>query len=275
MLLTATLRRFCAALALALGVAVGPISTPVLAQDAAATPAATPAAATPAAAGDAAKDGKKPAPKEENLWEVIVSGGWVMIPIGICSLVAVALVFYNALNLREKKFVRTDVAEQLHEPIQRLDFEAARAICVANPCIMSNILAAGLERVDNEHYDLSAIEKAMEAASAEEMSGPYVFINFLNVVSGISTLLGLFGTVVGMVSAFSSLKTIGMGNPQALAGDISVALITTAGGLVVAIPSLALYHYFKTRYATMTTTISRNLGDLIYHMNRAIIKTQG
>ena len=237
------------------------VVAPVAVQAQEATPAAD---AKPADAKAAAAD------DDTSLLDTIMSGGWVMIPITGMSILGLGLAFYNGYALREKTFVRSDVAQELVAPINALDFEEVRRICTEKPCIMTNILAAGLERVEGGRFDADAVEKAMEAASAEEMAGPYVFVNMLNVVSGISTMLGLFGTVVGMVEAFQTLDKKGMGNPQALAGSISVALVTTVGGLTVAIPSLAAYHIFKAKYSTMTNTISRNLGDLLHYMILAV-----
>lgn len=228
--------------------------------------------AVDSSATDAAKeDGKgKQEAEDVTLLDLYKQGKWAMHPLLLLSVILVGLTIYNAIMLREKPFLHPEVVESIKEPLKSLDIERARELCEVNPSVVTNIFMAGLDHVRPDHLDPEAIEKAMEASATEEMAAPFVLVNYLNVVAGVAPMLGLLGTVSGMIKAFNKMKTQGMGKPQELAGDISEALITTATGLVVAIPALISYFYFKNKYGVLSSRVSRLLGDLYYTMMRAV-----
>ena len=197
-------------------------------------------------------------------FQLLRLGGAFMIPLIALSVATVGLVIYNAIMLREKNFIRPEVVQVLREQLDNVDIDGARQTCEENPCIVANIVGAGLERITSEDLDPAFIEKAMEESSAEELNGPYLFVSLLSIIATISPMVGLLGTVSGMIKAFRNIAFGGMGRPEELATNISEALMTTASGLTVGIPAMFAFFFFKTRYAKMSAQIARYTGD-IYH----------
>lgn len=196
--------------------------------------------------------------------EQIKLGGPFMIPLILLSVATVGLIIYNAIMFKAKNFLRPDVIETLRAQLDSVDIQGAKQTCEENPCVVANITSAGLDRITSEEFDPVFIEKAMEEASAEELNGPFLFVSLLSIIATIAPMVGLLGTVSGMIKAFHTIATVGMGSPELLANNISEALITTASGLTVGIPAMVAYFFFKTRYAKMTAQIARYSGDL-YH----------
>lgn len=214
-----------------------------------------------------------PAPQSQiTLIDMIQKGGWVMYPLGFLSMAALALTFYNAVTIREKFFLKPSVIEELKPAMEALDIEQARRICTDNQSPVVNIVSAGLERIDGGELDMSAVEKAVEESSAEELADTFTLVHYLQVIASVAPMVGLLGTVLGMVKAFRSIATEGMGKPELLADNISEALITTASGLVVAIPALLAYFYFKNKYHKMLSQVSRLVGDLFHKLVHAAEK---
>lgn len=210
----------------------------------------------------------------ESLLALFGKGGWAMYPLLLLSTIGVGLIIYNGLALRERPFLRSDALEELEPALKSLDIEKARSICADNPGAVTNIVGAGLRRVDPDVFDPTTIEKAMEEASSEELSSPFTFINYLATVGSVSPMIGLLGTVSGMVKAFNTIETEGMGKPELLAGNISEALITTASGLVVAIPAMIAYYVYKNRYGKLVSRVNRAVGDLYHTLVVSVRKAQ-
>ena len=237
---------------------------PVMAQDAADEPAATQAVETADAEAQAEEGASM------SLWGMFQAGGWAMYVLLILSISGIGLIFYNLLMIREKPFLRPDLAAQLSPELENLNFEAARNICDENPSVLTNIISSGLDRIDGQHIDPEAMKEAMEESSTEELAAPFVMINMLSVVATLSPMVGLLGTVSGMVKAFRSIAAQGMGQPQLLADNISEALITTASGLIVAIPAMFFYILFKNMYGKISSRVDKQIGDLFHQMMKGI-----
>ena len=110
----------------------------------------------------------------------------------------------------------------------------------------------------------------MEEASAEELSDPYLLINYLSIIAALAPMVGLLGTVSGMVKAFNVIKAEGAGSAQELAGNISEALITTASGMIIGIPAMFAFFFFKNKYGKITSRIARIIGDLQFTLKTQI-----
>jgi biopolymer transport protein ExbB len=201
------------------------------------------------------------------LWR---QGGWAMYPLAGFSVGTFALVLFNALRVRGETLLRPEVAAQLASALQRGDVAAARTICRVQPCLVANITDAGLSRVRPDAYDPAAVEKAMEEASSEEIAGPFVVISYLSIVATLAPMVGMLGTVSGMIKAFRNIALGGMGKPELLADNISEALITTAVGLIVGIPAMFAFFFFKSRYAKLTSRVARVCGDLHHTLTQAL-----
>lgn len=223
------------------------------------------------AAADVADDtDAAPAANEENIIGLFRKGGLAMWGLLFLSICAVTLVIYNAIMVRNKTFLQPDTVEQLKPAFADLDFEQAQQICDDNPGVLSNIIAVGIDRVDPDHLDPNDIKEGMEEASTEELAAPFGMIAYLSSIATLSPMVGLLGTVSGMIKAFNSIATQGMGNAGVLAANIQEALITTASGLLVAIPAMIAYLVFKNRYAKIAAGVSKNVGDIYFEMLKSL-----
>lgn len=217
------------------------------------------------------------APEEtgKTVWGYFQAGGWAMWILLVFSIMGVGLIIYNALMIREKPFLRPDLVEQLKPALEGLQFDEARRICEDNPTVITNIIDAGLDRIDGDHVDPTAMKEAMEESSTEELAAPFIMINMLSLVATLSPMVGLLGTVSGMVKAFDAIAAQGMGQPQQLADNISEALITTAGGLTVAIPAMFAYIFFKNVYGKISSRVDKQVGDLYHDMMKGLRRISG
>ena len=201
------------------------------------------------------------------LWQ---QGGWAMYPLAFFSVAGFGLILYNALSIREQPLLRAEVSGELNHLLAQGDIAGAKAACENNPCLVANITRAGLVRANVDSYDAEAVEKAMEEASVEEVAGPFGVISYLSILATLAPMVGMLGTVSGMIKAFRNIALGGMGKPELLADNISEALITTAVGLIVGIPAMFAFFFFKSRYARLTSRLARICGDLHHTLNQAM-----
>lgn len=171
-------------------------------------------------------------------------GGPVMYPILACSIIALAIVIERLVNLRRAKIIPPDFLHGLREPWYRGETETAISICESHNVPISRILRAGLGR---HAHGFSEMEKAIEGAGAHEASLLSANLRILGAVGNLAPMLGFLGTVTGMIRAFNAIAVQGTGNPSVVASGIAEALITTAAGLMVGIPAVALYHFLRGR----------------------------
>lgn len=176
------------------------------------------------------------------MFEIIKSGGWMMLPIILCSIGAMAIIVERFWSLQKKKILPPDLVPQVwrlsHE--HKLDNAALQSLKTSSP--LGSILASGLA---NSHHGRDVMKECIEESGRQVVHELERFLNTLGTIAAVSPLMGLLGTVFGMIEIFSSLMTQGSGDPSVLAGGISVALITTAAGLTVGIPSLVFHRYFE------------------------------
>ena len=183
----------------------------------------------------------------KNLLEVIRDGGPLMLPIALCSFILLVFVFERAISLRRGRvvpgpFVRRFL-EQLRE--QQLDRDTALELCRKNRSPVSEVFGAAVAKWGRPSVE---VEQAIIDAGERVTNGLRRYLRLFNGISTISPLLGLLGTVLGMIRAFNAIATAdAMGRPELLAAGISQALLTTAAGLSVAIPALIAYLFFVGR----------------------------
>lgn len=210
-------------------------------------------------------------PPGKTLWDLWVVGGPVMWPIGLCSVVGIGLAIYCAIQYRLVKMARLDVHVNLSNALDSLNLHEAHLICNNAPCMLTSILKAGLERVSKgDEVDPAAFEKAMEEASVEEITEWQKPLGHLSLDAQIAPMLGLLGTVTGMIGAFDKIGMGAMGSPEKLAGDIGEAMITTAAGLMVAIPCMFIYFFYKAKFTGNVAHVSRLLGNYVHQVNVAV-----
>ena len=198
------------------------------------------------------------------MWELVRAGGWVMMPILLCSLSAVAIVAERLWSLRRERIVPANLVSQVQQWIKadQLNEEIMARLRRHSP--LGRILAAGLA---SRHMDRTVVKENIEDAGRHEVHELERYLNTLGTIASISPLLGLLGTVFGMIRMFSGLTAAGLGNPAELAHGIAQALIATASGLMVAIPALAAHRYLRGRVADIVVEMeaaSIHLVNLLY-----------
>jgi biopolymer transport protein ExbB len=229
----------------------------------------TPGQAPPAAAVPAAPAVTEKAPEhDKTLWETIKEGGVIMIPLGLTSLVMLALIIDAFMRLQNTKLAPPALAERLRTTFRHGDYEAAYRACKEDGSALANVVRAGLAMLG---HGKEATESAMGDALAKEITGLHTRIRYLSVIGVVSPMLGLTGTVLGMISAFSTLGRSGIGDPSALAAAIGEVLVATATGLFVAIPGFAFYYYFGNRITATTAYTEDVINSLFRGMPYALL----
>lgn len=196
--------------------------------------------------------------------EIIKSGGWMMAPIILCSLVAMAISIERWWTLDFRKVLPRDTLVQVWEWIRRneLTSERMRLLKLSSP--LGRILAAGL---NSAHHGREIMKESIEDAAGQVVHDLERYLHTLGTVAMISPLLGLLGTVVGMIRAFHDIMLHGSGNAALLAGGISTALVTTAAGLIVAIPALFLHRHFERRVDSIVVSLEQEAIKLVDAMH--------
>lgn len=198
------------------------------------------------------------------LGALIKQGGWAMYPLGLFSMAMFYFIIRNAMLLREKNMLRADLKPQIEELMSKRDVKGVRELCAENDSLLTAVLDAGMERISEEHdYDSAHVMDAIEEAGNEQLVTFMKPINFLSIIGGTAPMLGLLGTVSGMIKAFAIIAQGGMGDPGKLAGSIGEALITTATGLVIAIPAMIAYFIFKNNFIKNMSTMGRMVGHYL------------
>ena len=176
--------------------------------------------------------------------ELVKAGGWLMLPIIACSVIALAIIVERLWSLQVRRVLPKHLVAQVWrwEKINQLNDERLAELQASSP--LGSILAAGIA---NRHEARVVMKESIEDTGRHIVHELERYLNTLGTVAAITPLLGLLGTVIGMIKVFATITTQGVGNPGALAGGISEALITTAAGMSVAIPTLMFYRYFRGR----------------------------
>jgi biopolymer transport protein ExbB len=180
-----------------------------------------------------------------SFWDILVAGGPVGMLIIVLSIAAMALVIEHLVTIRAPILMPPGLDEEVHALLAAGRPDQAHERCRAQPGFLSYVLGAGLAEIDG---GWPAVEKAMEDATVEQSARLFRKIEYLSVIGNIAPMMGLLGTVIGMIFAFRELSD-SQGAPRAadLAEGIYLALITTVEGLIVAIPSLAAFAVFRNR----------------------------
>lgn len=178
----------------------------------------------------------------------------------LCSVIILAIVIERSVALRRRRVLPAGFLEQVRRYWYRGDIQAAMECCDEQPVAMARVLKAGLLRHD---AGTEEIKKALEAAGQVEAGSLGSNVRGLGVVATLAPMLGFLGTVTGMIKAFNAIAAAGTSNPSLVASGISEALLTTAAGLVLGIPSLALYHFFRGRVDRFVTEMEGVALELV------------
>lgn len=205
-----------------------------------------------------------------NLLELLLKGGVLMVPILLMSVLVVGIVFERLLNLRERKVLPRQLVDELGTLAAQsngFDPKQAYRICQDFPSSASSVIRSMLLKVGRPQ---SEVERAVAEASDREASRLYSNVRWLNLIAAVAPLIGLFGTVWGMIQAFfqTTQLTAGQNKSVFLAEGIYVALVTTLGGLAVAIPAAIFSHYFEGRIQSLFYQIDELLFNLMPQIER-------
>ena len=202
--------------------------------------------------------------EKTTLWQMIVQGGWAMYPLGLMSVATLYFVIQNFLALREKVLLRPDLLPDFVKLMRSKRIVEAHTLCKENETFFTYVFQAGLERCSTtREINFGKVKEAIEEASTEEVTRCMKPIDYLSIIGATAPMLGLLGTVSGMIKAFQTIGTQGMGKPEILAGNIGEALVTTATGLIIAIPAMLFYYYFRNGFIKTAASLGRNIGGLL------------
>jgi len=207
--------------------------------------------------------------------DYLVKGGIIMIPILFCSVIALAITLERFYFLRQGRIHPSEFVAKMKKVLNEGLVQEAIAICSHNVWPISKIMEAGILKRDQprEH-----IKEAIEHTGKKEADKLHRYLAVLSTIAVISPLLGLLGTVAGMIKVFQVISLQGVGHPTALAAGISEALITTAAGLVVAIPTLVVHNYFLKKadgYILEMESTSMELLDILEENSKVNHNTGG
>ena len=178
------------------------------------------------------------------MWEMILAGRYMMIPISLASLVGLAVLIERFIVLNQRRIVVPEIAEAVETLSASDDLRVAYAICERRPGPFANIVRAGLDHADN---DWTVIRDVLQETGRQEATRLTRRLGVLETVAAVSPLLGLLGTVLGMIRTFAVVSSTGLGNPETLSSGISEAMVTTAAGLIIGIPALVAYNWLNGR----------------------------
>ncbi len=199
----------------------------------------------------------------DSIWDFVVKGGIVMIPIGICSLVALAVVAERLIALRRSKVIPPQFAAELRSAFSGRDGRRrALEYCEKDSSPLARVFVAAIRRM---HEPREALERQIAQAGEREVHGLRKYMRLLAVITSVSPMLGLLGTIFGMISAFQTVAASGeaLGRTELLAKGIYEALITTAAGLIVAVPCLLAHYMLSARVDALVRGMDAQLSEFL------------
>jgi biopolymer transport protein ExbB len=194
------------------------------------------------------------------VFELIKAGGWVMWPLILCSIAALAIIGERLWTLQKKSVLPPELLAQVQQWLARKELDESRLSLLRDSSPLGRVLAAGLANRRHEH---AVVKEAIEDAGRHVVPDLERYLNTLGTIAAIAPFLGLLGTVLGMIQMFAGIGSHGLGDPSIVASGISQALVATATGLVVAIPSLMAYRYLRGRVDLLLTDMEQEALKLV------------
>lgn len=195
--------------------------------------------------------------------EIVQSGGWLMVPILLCSIIAAAISVERLWTLQRSRITPKNLLAQVWGALKNNEMDPQRLRDLRASSPLGQVLAAG---VASSQRGREVMKEAMEEVASQVSHDLERYLTSLGVIASVSPLLGLLGTVVGMIKVFTALMLEGAGNANVLAGGISQALITTAAGLSVAIPALIFHRFFLRRVDELVVGMEQEAVKLVEMM---------
>jgi biopolymer transport protein ExbB len=194
------------------------------------------------------------------VWSFLVKGGVMMIPLAFCSVLGLAIIIERAIALRRKQILVPEIVSVIENIDGPEDFSLAKAICDKYQGPFANIIRVGLESRDLPREE---VKETILDQGRQEIRELERGLSALETIAGVAPLLGLLGTVTGMIKVFAVISRIGVGQAEALSGGISEALITTAAGLSIGITALIAYNYFSNKAENLVLDIEKYSSQLL------------
>src|SRR5918992_3220426 len=198
------------------------------------------------------------------MFEIVKAGGPIMGPIILASIVAAAIILERLWTLQTKRVLPAELTDKVWRWVEQGQIQDKHIAALEQNSPLGKILAAGLAHRDR---DRAILKEAIEDTGRHVVHELDRFIATLGMIASLSPLMGLLGTVLGMIRTFNAITTAGIGNPAALAGGIAEALITTAAGLTVAIPALIGYKYLRGRVEALVVQMEKEAIKLVQAMD--------
>jgi len=202
------------------------------------------------------------------VFELVRAGGMLMLPIILFSIIAMAIIVERFWSLKRDKIIPPQLVRDIVGWAQKNELGQDKISSVRDGSPLGRVLVAGLK---NSNQTREVMKESIQDTGRHVTHELQRFLNTLGTIAAVSPLLGLLGTVLGMIKVFSVITDIGVGNPGELAGGISQALITTAAGIAVAIPSLMFYRYFKGKVDQLVVEMEQEsikLVEVVYGKNK-------
>jgi len=212
-----------------------------------------------------AQDADDTVAKKTMLDNVTDAGIW-MLPLLLASVAMVALIVYNFIQLTESKFNPPDLKASLHDHMANCRVRSAIEVASTSPTYLGMMVAAALPNVDATDADSLGredVEDAIAEFTVKQNRGHLTWIGYLGIIGQIAPMLGLLGTVVGMMGAFNTLASQGQADPSVLAGDIGLAMVTTASGLIIAIPSIFFFFFLRNKLNGLVASCHNDLSEML------------
>lgn len=198
------------------------------------------------------------------MFELLKAGGWLMMPLILCSIIALAVIVERFWTLQPRRVAPRHMVAQIFHLYKKKQLDTAAITALKDSSPLGRILSAGLVSMNSQR---EIMKESIEETGRHVVHELERYLNILGTIAAISPLIGLLGTVVGMIDVFTVITSQGVGNPSTLAGGISKALITTAAGLSIAIPSLMAYRFFRRRIDDLVIMMEQEALKLVEVMN--------
>ncbi len=210
-------------------------------------------------------------PEERSLLDTLVDGGIIGLLIGLLSVVSLGFIIEHSMSIRKSTLVPEEVADELETLIQEANIDEAIEASEdpANESLIADVVLAGLRRYKASEFGFAEYKAAVEEAGEDQTGRLYRKTEVLNVIGAIAPMLGLTGTVLGMIEAFNRIAaTGGAARPDELAGGIGKALVTTLMGLIVAIPTMIALSYFRNKIDSIVAEAGKRVEQIMMPLGR-------
>jgi biopolymer transport protein ExbB len=194
------------------------------------------------------------------VYELVKAGGWLMLPIIACSIAAMGIIAERLWMLRARRVIPGNLVAQVWQLHRKNKLTPGHIATIRQRSPLGRILAAGLV---NRYHSREIMKESIEDMGRQVVHELERYLNTLGTIAAITPLLGLLGTVIGMIKVFAAITSQGVGNPTVLAHGISEALITTAAGLSVAIPTLMFYRFFNGKVEQLVVAMEQEALKMV------------